>query len=388
MTQPLVRSEPTYGVAVERDVMVPVRDGTRLATDLYFPALDGRPAPGPFPVVLERTPYNKADPRRAAQGHYFAQRGYVAAFQDVRGRYRSEGTFTKYVDDGPDGYDTVGWLVAQPWCSGKVGTFGISYGAHTQGAMACLNPPGLAFCFYDSGAFASAYHSACRNGGAFELRQATWAYREACNSHAALSDPTVKAALEAEDIAAWFQRLPWRPGHSPLRWAPEYEAYLLELWTREVFDAYWRQVGLCFQAHYEASADIPQVHFGSWYDPYAKSTTDNFVALSRLKGGPVFLIMGPWTHGQHDVTYAGDVDFGPQATVAGALAEDYNDLRLRFFDRFLKGLDNALEREPRVRYFLMGGGSGRRNAEGRLDHGGQWRTADAWPPPRPPPPPP
>ena len=97
----------------------------------------------------------------------------------------------------------------------------------------------------------------------------------------------------------------------PATMDPDYENFLLEIWSHEKFDNYWQQVGLCAEAHYDGFADVPQVHMGSWYDPYARSTTDNFVGLSLKKHGPVVLIMGPWTHGARSVTHAGDADRAP-----------------------------------------------------------------------------
>ena len=109
---------------------------------------------------------------------------------------------------------------------------------------------------------------------------------------------------------------------------------------------------------------------------------ENYLGLSRLKRSPVRLILGPWTHGDRSLTHAGDVDFGPAAPVDGNLAEDFFILRRRWFDRWLKGVANGAETEPAVRVFVMGGGSGRRNAAGRLDHGGRWRAAADWPLPQ------
>ena len=144
-TQPHVCSQPDFGVIVERNVMVPLRDGVRLATDLYFPAREGERAgedervEGQFPAVMIRTPYDKLAGEET--GKYYARRGYVAAMQDVRGRYASEGEFYPFAHEGPDGYDAVEWLAAQPWCTGKVRTFGQSYCAADQSALACLRPP-------------------------------------------------------------------------------------------------------------------------------------------------------------------------------------------------------------------------------------------------------
>ena len=117
----------------------------------------------------------------------------------------------------------------------------------------------------------------------------------------------------------------------------------------------------------------------SWYDPYPRTATDNYVALARRKRSPQRLILGPWTHGNNHETFAGDVDFGPAAQLAGNVAPDLLTLRLRWFDRWLKGEKNAVDSEPAVRIFVMGGGTGRKNAAGRMDHGGQWRAEKQWP---------
>ena len=131
---------------------------------------------------------------------------------------------------------------------------------------------------------------------------------------------------------------------------------------------------------YETFADVPMVHMSSWFDAYTRTATDNYLALSRSKRGPVFLILGPWTHGDRCLTFVGDVDFGSVATLEGNLADDYLALRLRWFDRWVKDIPNGAEADPRVRYFRMGGGSGRKNEAGRLQHGGEWLSAVDWPP--------
>ncbi|MDB5456415.1 MAG: antibiotic hydrolase, partial [Caulobacter sp.] len=259
-----------------------------------------------------------------------------------------------------------------------VATFGLSYGAHVQSALACLNPPGLAAMFLDSGGFSSAYHSGVRQGGAFELKQATWAHKHALLSPATAADPARRAALEAQDLKAWFRRMPWSEGDSPLTAAPEYEKYLLEQWRNGLFGPYWRQLGIYARGYYDAYADVPMVHMSSWFDPYAVTAAENYLGLSARKAAPVKLVLGPWTHGQRSVTHAGDVDFGPDAALDGALAADYVALRLAWFDAALKGGPDPL---PPVKLFVMGGGSGRKTAEGRLDHGGRWRDETAWPPP-------
>jgi putative CocE/NonD family hydrolase len=381
-----------YGIAQRSDVMVRMRDGVHLATDIYLPVRHAEPVPDAFPVILERTPYGKTiasrseltptDPAprsRAEVARYFVSRGYVVIYQDCRGRYGSEGEFVKYLSDGLDGYDTCEWIIRQPWCNGKIGTMGLSYAAHVQAALACAGAPGVAAMFLDSGGFANAYQDGIRQGGAFELKQVTWAYRAALESPAVAGDPERLKTLKAIDIGEWFARMPWQRGHSPLSAAPEYESYVFEQWEHGAFDGYWKQLGIYAAGYYDRFSDAPMVFMSSWYDPYPRSATDNYVGLSRRKRGPVRLILGPWTHGDRTLTYAGDVDFGPAATLDGSLAADFAALRLRWFDCWLKGIDNGVAAEPAVRLFVMGGGSGRRNAQGRMAHGGRWRAESDWP---------
>ena len=381
-----------YDVHLTSDTMVGMRDRVRLATDIYRPARSGKPVKGKFPVILERTPYGKTivsrsertatNPvpmSRAEVARFFVSRGYVVIYQDCRGRYGSEGEFVKYLSDGADGYDTCAWIDRQPWCNGKIGTMGLSYAAHTQGALGCANPPGIAAMFLDSGGFANAYQGGIRQGGAFELKQATWAYSNALESPEVVNDAKRLAAMKAIDIKAWFARLPWKKGDSPLSLAPEYEEYLFDQWQHGVFDAYWQQMGIYAEGFYDQFSDAPMVHMSAWYDPYPRTATTNYIGLSHRKKNPVRLILGPWTHGDRSITYAGDVDFGPAATLDGNLAKDFLTLRLRWFDCWLKGADNGVVQESPVNLFVMGGGSGLKNANGRLDQGGRWRTERDWP---------
>ena len=377
---------------MQQDVYIAMRDGVRLAADIYFP----EDASGPLPVLLERTPYNKrgtnqgdrslADPQPRAKPEvaaWFARAGYVYVIQDCRGRYASEGGFTKYVNESEDGADTLAWIMQQPWCNGRVGTLGLSYGAHAQSALASTAPVGLAAMFLDSGGFSSAFHSGIRQGGAFELKQLTWACKHARLAPATQADPPRRAALDAQDIRDWMAVNPWQPGHSPVAAAPEYEQFVLEQWSHEIFDDYWRSPALYARGYYPQWPDVPMVHLCSWFDPYSLTATENYAGLSRLKRGPVKLVLGPWTHGQRSVTHAGDVDFGPAATLDGNIAPDYSTLRLAWFDRHLRGDAAAPDYLPTpVKLFVMGGGSGRKNAEGRLEHGGRWRDEADWPLPQ------
>jgi putative CocE/NonD family hydrolase len=364
---------------------VPARDGVRLATDIHLP--DGT---GPFPVVLERTPYGRdvvsrsevtaADPKPASRADlaaYFNRAGYAVVYQDTRGRHGSEGRFVKYLADAEDGFDTCAWLVGQSWCDGRICTMGLSYAAHTQAALGCLDPPGLVAQVLDSGGFCDSWQAGIRQSGAFELKQATWAHKQALLSAEAAADPVMRAALEAEDISDWFARMPWKPGHSPLRHHPDYEAYLFEQWTHGARDEFWQRAGIWaagFHAQYSRAACV---HMSSWYDPYPLTATGNYVGLKRNERGPQRLILGPWTHGDRSLTGFGEVWFGDDAAI-DAWAGDWRAYRRRFFDHVVRG---AAFDEPAVRLFVMGGGSGRRTQAGQLDHGGRWITAADWPPP-------
>lgn len=369
-----------------RETMIAMRDGVRLATDIYLP--DG---PGPFPILLERTPYGKrkanhgdrtltsptpqSKPEIAAQ---FVKAGYAYVLQDCRGRYASEGKFTKYLNEAEDGEDTLAWLIAQPWSDGRVGSLGLSYGAHVQAALACLAPDGLKAMFLDSGGFSSAYHGGGRQGGAFELKQLTWARKHALLAPETAADPDRRRALEAENIHDWIGRR-WRPGYSPIAAAPEYEAYILEQWDNDTFSSFWQQRGIYARGWYDGFADVPMVHMSSWYDPYSQTAIDNYLGLKNLKRSPVKLLLGPWTHGQRSVSYSGDVDFGPAAPLDGNVAEDYVTLRRHWFDYHLIGAGKHDPLPDPVTIFVMGGGSGKRTADGKLDHGGIWRREPDWP---------
>ena len=375
-----------YDVAVRRDVMVRMRDGVLLATDVYLPARGAEVIPGRMPAILERTPYGKSqDGTRHAStqvANLFASHGYAVVFQDCRGRGKSQGKYVKYLSDGLDGYDCCAWIIGQNWSNGRIGTMGLSYAAHTQAALASAGAPGVTAMFMDSGGFSNAYQGGIRQGGAFEMKQVTWAFNEALEAPEVKRDPAKLAALKAIDLKDWFARLPWARGHSPLSLVPEYEDYVFDQWEHGNFDGFWKQMGIYAAGYYDQWRDAAIVFISSWYDPYPRTVTDNFRALSARKRGPMRMILGPWTHGNREQTFAGDVDFGSVAAFEGNVAADYVALKLRWFNRFLKGESNGVDLEPTVQLFVMGGGTGRRTAQGRMDHGGVWRAERTWPIPR------
>lgn len=360
---------------VERDVMIEARDGVALATDIYRPANGDVPTSDRLPLLLQRTPYGKHTERFVQAVEAFTEAGYVVALQDVRGRYASEGTFVKYHDfDAPDGFDTIEWLAALPYVNG-VGMWGTSYGAHTQADASKLNPPSLGTMVLNMGGMTNAWDHAVRQGGAFELgRELTWAFRQIPEE---TDDPVIKALFEAEPVHDWYNALPLRPGLSPLAAAPDFEKYILDEQTHGDYGEFWKRIGINWVEYYEGTADIPMLHVGGWYDIFLRGTVQNYVGLSALKTSPVRMLVGPWTHGGNARTYAGDVDFGPDA----AISDFGTDFHIRWFDHFLKDRDNDLADAAPVRLFVMGGGGGHKNRDGRLVHGGFWTEVDAWPPP-------
>ena len=200
-------SQPEYEVVIQRNRRVSMRDGVTMATDVYLPARDGVALEGPWPTLLTRTPYDKLG--FAADGEWWARRGYARVMQDVRGRFASEGDFYLLKNEAEDGYDTIEWLAHQPWSTGKVGTVGTSYMGWVQSAAATQNPPHLSAMWVNQGAF-NGLTSSLRQGGALELRWLAWAFWNAPVSPEAARDPALYAALDqaAVDLRGFLDRQP------------------------------------------------------------------------------------------------------------------------------------------------------------------------------------
>ncbi|HVA86512.1 MAG TPA: CocE/NonD family hydrolase [Candidatus Saccharimonadales bacterium] len=380
------QSEPSYGIVIAKDVMVPMRDGVRLATDIYYPAREGAPAGGVFPAILGRTSYDKNSPQMwvAPVGEFFSRRGYVVVLQDLRGRHHSEGTgqyfHTANPSEGPDGYDTVEWIAAQPWSNGRVGTVGSSHGAIVQQVMALHRPPHLTAIWPDVGP-TNIYAHEAREGGAMQLHMFGAQFLHAHDAQEIRDDPVGQRTIEAamEELRDWVQRAPFKPGHLPLGVVPNLETTFFNYYYRGAYDEFWMQECCDQERYFDRHADVPGVYSGGWYDPFSVATTNYFAAMAKQNRTPQRLVMGPWNHGGIrglGATYAGDVDFGRAALWGDDV---YNAERLRWFDRWLKDIPTGVENAPPVRIFVMGGGSGRKTKEGRLDHGGHWRTEREWP---------
>ncbi len=371
------------GIVSRENVMIAMRDGTHLATDIYLPARQGVPIDGRFPVILTRTPYDKS-----AGGNVLARMfvpfGYVLVIQDVRGRYKSEGHWRPIRDDPNDGFDTAQWIGVQPWSNQSIGTIGTSYGGATQHALAIAGAPYVKAmiprnAMSDFGLYGVRHH------GAFELRWLNWVFTlgNATDTPDAVpaairaaADPASAAALVdmGEHVQDYARSLPLRQGTTPLKFAPDYERWLIEAMSHGAYDSFWKDHGSSVVDHIQEYKDIPVYHVTGWYDSWGTQVANmNFVALTRAKKSLQRLIVGPWIHSQERLSYAGEAQFTPDASL------ELGSFQRRWFDHWLKGIDNGVDREPPVRIYVMGGGDAHKTPEGRLFVGGHWRDEREWP---------
>jgi len=359
-------SQPEYQTVHEKNVAVPMRDGTVLRANVTRPDADGR-----FPVLVERTPYNKEAGSENAVGapEYFARRGYAVVIQDVRGRFASDGDFYPFRDDGAgrlrDGYDTIEWAARQPWSDGNVGTIGGSYSGATQYRAALSRPPHLR-AMYVRESSADYYQEWVYRGGAFELGFSLGWARNVTLTNLAHLVPAAelerqRGILEraGEEIDDWYARLPLGPCPLFTGLSDWYNDWL----AHPADGPYWWQFAI---APYHDQIETPMVHLGAWYDIFLAGTLKHYTGLRRhARTEPARraqrLIIGPWVHGPANInsSTAGEWDFGPAAAL------DFNDLRLPWFDYWLKGRDTGVLDGPPVRLFVMG-----RN---------EWRDEADWP---------
>lgn len=318
------------GPVTETHVMVPMRDGVRLSAYVYRPQ-----GAGPWPVLYEQ---RYADLRAAGTRKMLARlasAGYAVVAENFRGTHRSEGTWVGYraLGWGPtrDGYDTVEWLASQPWCTGKVGTFGGSQAGYAQNFLAVTRPPHLV-CQYMTDTGLSLFHEGYRIGGTA------------------------------------------RPGRFQLMEAvcrnPEDNRRLVREWLEHpTYDAYWAEED-CTR-HFDRM-DVPCFTVGSWFDFMCVGSIESFIGRQH-RGGPNSrgrqqLRLGPWLHGgTKDSSRVGELTFPENSRFA------MMDHMILWFDHYLKGVDNGVDRDPAVRYYVMG-------AVGEPDApGNRWRTAGDWP---------
>jgi len=343
---------------VQTNIPVKMRDGVTLSADVWLPAAEGK-----FPVLVYRTPYNKSrTPQDWTTFHKAVARGYAVVIEDVRGRYASEGEFDPYRHEGHDGYDTIEWAAAQPWSSGEVGTFGLSYPGAVQWLAAIENPPHLKAMvpamtfstprnfFYSGGAFDGSWLDWIWFNIAPDLRQRKHLPGPATRKEAAEAWKTEHERMQ--------NFLPMADLPDLKQVAPFYYEWLAHPPASDWWD--WAELRGKYDRVHAAVLNI-----SGWYDeaygPDGATTNFNGLLAAR-KNDPnprTATIIGAWTHGELERSKAGDLDFGPSAAV------DYDEIILRWMDHYLKGIDNGLEKEKPVRIFVMGSNS--------------WRDEDAWP---------
>jgi putative CocE/NonD family hydrolase len=343
---------PRYQVIFEHNVTAKMRDGVTLRADIYRPRAEGK-----FPVLLERTPYDKAHERDF--GMKGGARGYVVVVQDTRGRYASEGEWYTFKNEANDGYDTVEWAAALPYADGKVGMFGGSYVGATQFWAAIAHPPHLAGIAPD--VTASNYHDGWTyQGGAFEQWfNQSWA--------SGLTEDTLRRASDRLTAPReWQSVLPL--ANYPLRAVPEMKTlapYYADWLAHPAYDDYWK--ALSVEEHY-GQIQVPVFNLAAWYDIFLGGSLRNYELMKSKAGSPAArkgqrLLVGLGGHaGGWEQRKIGDVDFGEKAPFDG------DGLVLDWYDMLLKGVPNGFDGGKPVRIFVMG-----RN---------EWRDEDDWPLPR------
>ncbi len=342
-------------VVVEHGVGMKTRDGVTLRADIYHPAGDGK-----FPVLLQRTPYNKAN--GAEFGQKAALRGYLVVIQDVRGRYSSDGEWYPFKHESDDGFDTVEWAAALPNSNGKVGMFGGSYVGATQMLTAVAHPPHLAgICPVVT---ASNYHENWTyQGGAFEQ----W-FDQSWTSGLAQDtlDRQVKAATNALVDSKTLPLTSYRvfnldDSTTPANLTKKLAPYYLDWLAHPEYDSYWKQWAI--DERY-ASIQVPALTIAAWYDIFQGGSIKNYLGLKEhagneeaRKGQRLLVIIGGHAgQGQH----IGSVDFGPAAAEFNE-----NDVTIAWYDYLLQGKQNQFASPKPVRIFVMGEN--------------QWRDEDSWP---------
>jgi len=373
-----------YGIVVAKDVLVPMRDGIRLATDIHRPARDGELVDGRFPTIVCITPYDKSERRYVEIADFFVPHGYVVVLQDMRDRHRSEGTKEYFhvvtPHTGRDGYDTIEWIAAQPWSNGRTGMVGSSYAGITQIRTALERPPHLTAIWPDV-APTCMYHHQTREGGAMQLHMFWALFIHAADAQDVQGDPAKQEEVwdDLRNLRELLWGWPWHAGELSLRHVPTLDRTLEDYCTRAAYDEYWARKENDFTRFWHEHADIPTTISTGWYDGFPHSGTEYFAAMAARNVAPPRLVVGPWSHVgmRGDASWTLDVDFGPDSVWG---VRRYFEEQLAFFDRWLR--DDATgqpDGEAPIRIFVMGGGTGRRTGEGKLDHGGRWREEWEWP---------
>ena len=353
----------------ERNVEIPMRDGTILRADMYSPDDDG-----PHPVLLSRTPYNKQGANVMFDCLKAAGMGYVVVVQDCRGRYNSDGVFYPFLNESQDGYDTIEWIARQPWCTGKVGMYGPSYIGATQWLAAIAQPPHLVT--IAPNVTASDYHDGWTyQSGAFLLGfSMSWTLSAFSVPNLARLKPPKETWTELRDLlvqaldspASHYAYVP--PRDYPLLKYPGLAPYYYDWLDHPSEDEYWKRWKI---QDMHDRIKVPVFNIGGWYDIFLNGTLRNYTGM-RERGGSAEaraatrLFVGPWFHGAPLMgQVSGEINFGIGAT---GIAFGLDDQQFRWFDYWLKGKKNGITEEPPVSVFTMG--------ENRWHRHTQWPPAD------------
>lgn len=348
------------------NVMAPMRDGVRLACNVYLPEDEGA-----YPAILLRTPYIKEniDPRDLyANYEELTEAGYAMVFQDTRGTGMSEGVLDATgASEIEDGYDTIQWVGAQPWCNGRVGTHGLSYFGFDQMAAAENNPPALkALCPFQNSAVLPFSMS---HAGTYDRYHLAWIMGRAQeNLERWIPDESIRARAAAklrEYLDSWDQVMDQLPAvETPcarIEGLPQLQCFIelvKGIEDRSFLKRAHRPIDI-------AGIKAPMLLLTGWFDGAKEGTLDNWRAATGNGVGSEGrkLVIGPWLHGGFLNTKIEDMDFGEENSGAG---RGIRQLEKRWFDCYLKGDRDAIRNIPPVQYYVLG-----ENA---------WRVSDAWPP--------
>lgn len=340
---------------VQENVMVIMRDRVKLATDIAYPK-----GKGAYPTILIRTPYRKG--LQGALG--LVRAGYAFVCQDTRGRYGSEGGFYPFIHEGKDGYDTVEWVAAQPWCNGRVGMMGGSYLGATQLLAAMENPPHLC-CIAPDVPPTDLEGGTIYHGGALRLELVLGWLLDMNKT----SKRMLEGRVTSEERSQWRGSralLRQRARHLPVKdpgplvvGGPHYA----DCW--QDFISSWEEPGRWAgqsPVRNPEKIKVPVLMLGGFYDIFAKENIAMLDALRRSGGSEKarahsHLLMGPWVHALG--APSGERNF----TAAHSILRE---LRKNWFDHWLKDRDTGADEWPVMRFFVM-------NRD-------QWIETDAWPP--------
>jgi hypothetical protein len=328
-------SQPTHKVLVQRAVKVPMRDKVSLATDIYRPQAEGK-----FPVILVRTPYRKE--MDELSGYFYARRGYVFAVQDCRGRFGSEGEWEPFVNEPQDGYDTIEWLARQAWSNGKIGMIGGSYLGWVQWWAASKRPPHLVTIIPNVSPPEPFYNIPYEYGVFFILGAIWWA--DILESKATGSlDGVAMEKIADKRYSELLRSLPVVELDKKV--LGKENPYWRKWIAHPTNDQYWERSNFYAKLKH---TNIPVFHQSGWFDGDGIGSKLNYLKMKEYGHGHQKMVLGPWGHTAQAHRYAKGRDFGPNAVI------DLDREYLRWFDRWLKGIDNGIEREPLVSLFVMG----------------------------------